>query len=138
MPRGCRPNDTFDTPSIVNTPGISALMRRIASIVAMRVAAQVVVAGRQRERQRVEDQVARVEAVALRREVVDAVRDAHLPLDVARLALLVDEQADDGGAVLAREREHAVEARARRLAVLEVGRVEDGATAERRRPASIT
>ena len=73
---GLSPNDTFDTPSVVYTPGISALMRRIASMVAMRVTAQVVVAGRERERQRVEDQVARVRARSgRRREVVDAVGD---------------------------------------------------------------
>ena len=65
------------------------------------VAAQVVVAGREREGERVEDEVAGLEAVAVDGEVVDAVRDAQLPLDVAGLALLVDEQADDGGAVLA-------------------------------------
>ena len=56
--------------------------------------------------------------------------DPHLPLDVAGLALLVDEQADDGGAVLPGQREHPVEARALGLAVLEVGRVEDGPAAE--------
>ena len=64
------------------------------------VAAEVVVAGRQRERQGVEDQVARLEAVARGGDVVDAMRDPHLPLEVAGLALLVDEQADDRGAVL--------------------------------------
>jgi hypothetical protein len=74
------------------------------------VAAEVVVAGRQRERERIEDEVARLEAVAVDREVVDAVRDAHLPLDVARLALFVDQQADDRGAVLTGELEHLVEA----------------------------
>ena len=40
------------------------------------------------------------------------------------------QQADDGGAVLAGQREHPVEPGARRLAVLEVGRVEDGPAAE--------
>ena len=90
-----------------------------------RVAAQVVVAGRQRERERVEDQVARRQAVALDGDLVDAVGDLHLPLDVAGLAALVDEQADDRRAVLAGERHHPVEAAAGQLAVLEVGRVED-------------
>ena len=59
---GLRPNDTLDTPSTVCTPGISALMRRIASIVAHAVAAQVVVARGQREGERVEDEVARTRA----------------------------------------------------------------------------
>ena len=44
--------------------------------------------------------------------LIDAVRDAHLPLDVAGLALLVDEQADDRGAVLARQLHDPVEAAA--------------------------
>ena len=74
------------------------------------VAAQVLVAGGQREGERVEDEVARFEAVAVDGEVVDAVGDPQLPLDVAGLALLVDEQADDRGAVLLGEREDPVEA----------------------------
>jgi hypothetical protein len=90
-----------------------------------RVAAEVVVAGAERERQRVEDQVGRREAVALGRDLVDAVCDLELPLDVTGLAALVDEQADDGRAVLAGEREHTVHPAARELAVLEVRRVED-------------
>ena len=32
---GLRPNDTFDRPRIVDAPGSSALMRRIASIVSI-------------------------------------------------------------------------------------------------------
>ena len=77
------------------------------------VAAQVVVAGRQRERQGVEDQVARLQPVALGGDLGDAVGDLHLPLDVAGLAALVDEQADHGGPVVAGEREHAVHPAAR-------------------------
>ena len=91
------------------------------------VAAEVLLAGAERERERVEDQVGRRDAVLLGREVVDALGDADLPLDVARLALLVDEQADDGRAVVAGERHHAVDALALVLALLEVGRVEDAA-----------
>ena len=52
-------------------------------------------------------------------------RDAQLPVGGARLALFVDREADDGRAVLAREREHAVHALALALALFEVGRVED-------------
>ena len=77
------------------------------------VAAQVVVARRERERQRVEDQVARLQPVALGGDLGDAVGDLHLPLDVAGLAALVDEQADHGSAVVAGEREHAVQPAAR-------------------------
>ena len=49
----------------------------------------------------------------------------ELPVGGAGLALLVDREADHRRAVLPREREHPVEARARPLAVLEVGRVEE-------------
>ena len=59
-----------------------------------RVLAQVLVAGGQRERQGVEDQVVGRQAVALRGDLVDAVGHLHLPLDVAGLAALVDQQAD--------------------------------------------
>ena len=63
---------------------------------------------------------------------------SELPVGGARLALLVDREADDGGAVLARERHHPVEARAGALAVLEVRRVEDRLAARVLQPASIT
>ena len=56
---------------------------------------------------------------------MDAARHPQLPLDVAGLALLVDAGADHRGAVLAGQPEEPVEPGARRVAVLEVGRVED-------------
>ena len=90
---GFSPKLTFDSPSVVETPGSSALMRRIASMVAMASRRRSSSPVRQREGQRVEDQVLGLQAVALDGQVVDAVRDTHLPLDVAGLALLVDEQA---------------------------------------------
>ena len=89
-----------------------------------RVAAEVVVAGRERERERVEDQVGRFQAVALDGDVVDAARDPQLPVGRARLPFLVDGQADDGGAVFAREPEHPIHPLALVLALLEVGGVE--------------
>ena len=73
------------------------------------VAAEVVVAGRQGERQSIEDEVAGFQAVGLGGDLVDPVCDPHLPLEVARLALLVDEQADDGRAVLPCQLEDPVE-----------------------------
>ena len=54
----------------------------------------------------------------------------QLPLGRAGLALLVDAGAHDGGAVLAGQRQEAVEPGAGRVAVLEVDRVEDGAAAD--------
>ena len=72
------------------------------------VAAQVVVAGGQREGQGVEDEVLRLHAVALGGECEQAVGHPHLPVDVAGLALLVDEQAHHGGAVLPGHAEHPV------------------------------
>ncbi len=89
------------------------------------VAPQVVVAGGQGEREGVEDQVAVRQPVALGGDLGDAVGDLHLPLDVACLTALVDQQADHRRAVVAGEGEHPVHAAAGQLAVLEVGRVED-------------
>ena len=110
---------------MVYTPGSSALMRRMASMVSMpsrRRSSSPVESGKVRASKM---RSGRLEAVALDREVVDAVGDAQLPVDVAGLALLVDEQADDGGAVLLASGTPG-RARAFGLAVLEVGRVEDG------------
>ena len=104
-------------------------MRRIASIVAMasrRRSSSPVERGKV---ERVEDQVARFQSVAVDGQVVDAVGDPHLPLDITGLALLVDEQADHGGAVFAGELHDAVESLTLTVAVLEVGRVEDGPAA---------
>ena len=87
---GLRPNETFDRPSTVCAPGSSALMRRMASMVA--------IASPRRSSPPVDSgnvSASKIrslgfEAVALDGDVVDAVRDPHLPLDVAGLALLVD------------------------------------------------
>ena len=82
------------------------------------------------EGERVEEQVAGLEAVAVDGDVVDGLGGLELPLGRAGLALLVDAGADDGGAVLAGQRQEAVEPGARRVAVLEVDRVEDGPAAD--------
>lgn len=74
------------------------------------VLAQVVVAGGQREGERIEDQVGGLQPVAVDRQVVDAVGDRHLPVDIAGLAFLVDQQADHCGAVLTGQLHHPVEA----------------------------
>ena len=111
-------------------PGISALIRRIASIVSMasrRRSSSPVDSGNV---ERVEDEIGGRQPVALDGDVVDAVGDLHLPLDVAGLAALVDQQADHRRAVLAGQRHHAVEAGVGQLAVLEVGRVEDRPAAD--------
>ena len=94
------------------------------------VFAQVVAAGGQRERQSVEDQVGRGQAVALHCQAVESVGHPHLPLQVPGLAFLIDEQAHHRGAVLAGQRQHPVQARPLALAVFQVGRVEDGSTAD--------
>ena len=54
-----RPNETFETPSDVSTPGSSRLIRRMPSIVSTARVDPLLVAGGERERQRVEDQVLR-------------------------------------------------------------------------------
>ena len=57
-----------------------------------RVAPQILLPAPQRERKHVEQQVARLHPVPPHRQVVDAVRHAQLPVDRARLPLLVDHQ----------------------------------------------
>ena len=94
------------------------------------VAAALLHAGAEREGERVEEQVAGLEAVAVDGDVVDRLGRPQLPLGRAGLALLVDAGAHDGGAVLAGQREEAVEPGAGRVAVLEVDRVEDGPAAD--------
>ena len=97
---GFSPKLTFERPSTVDEPGSSVFTRRIASMVSMPSLAQLLLAGAEREREHVEDQVGRVDAVLLGGERVDALADPQLPVGVARLALLVDREADDAGAVL--------------------------------------
>ena len=63
------------------------------------VLAEVLLAGAEREREGVEDQVAGFEAVVVHRQVVDPLGHPHLPVGRAGLALLVDGEADDGGPV---------------------------------------
>jgi hypothetical protein len=94
-----------------------------------RVSAQIVVAGGERERERVEDQVGRLDAVLVDGEVVDALGDAQLPVGGAGLTFLVDGEADHSRAVLACELEHAVHALTFAFALFEVGGVEDGLAA---------
>ena len=120
----------FDSPSTVQTSGISVLMRRMPSIVSMPslrlssipVASVSVLQSNSRSDG--------LDAVPVDRQVADAAGDLDLPVGGARLTLLVDAHADDRGAVLARERHHAVEPLARLFALFEVGRVEDGLAAD--------
>ena len=87
-----------------------------------RVAAQILLSAAEREGEHVEDEVAGLEAVAVDRDVVDAVRDAQLPVDRPRLALFVDDERDGGGAVPPDQRQEAADLP---LAVLQVDRVDD-------------
>ena len=122
---GLSPNDTFDSPRTVDAPGQLGLDAADRFDRLHRVAAEVVVAGRQRERERVEDEVGGLDPVALLRDVVDALGDAQLPVGGARLTFLVDREADDRRAVLLGEPEHAVHALAFAVTLFEVGGVED-------------
>ncbi len=87
-------------------------------------------AGREGQGERVEDQVVRLEPVAMHGDVVDLAGGAHFPLCRARLPLLVDAGAHHGGPELAGEPQECVEAGARRVAFLEVDRVENGSAPE--------
>ena len=94
------------------------------------VLAEVLVARGEREGEGVEDEVGLLEAVGVHGQVDDAPGHPHLPLDVAGLALLVDQQADHRRAVVTGQGEDPVEPAALGEAVLEVGRVEDGPAAD--------
>ena len=94
------------------------------------VAPRLLLAGGDREGQRVDDDVLDLHA-PVGGEVLDQPGgDAHLPLGRSRLAFLVDAQRDNCRAVLADHGHHPSEARLRTVAVLVVHRVDDGASAE--------
>ena len=111
-------------------PGYFAVICRIASIVSMasrRVSSWPVAIGNVRQ-----STMMSLDAHApLADERVDEARgDAHLALGGAGLAVLVDRQRDDGGAVLLHERHDAAEAAGRAVAVLVVHGVDDRASAD--------
>ena len=90
-----------------------------------RVAPRLLLPGRDREGEAVDDDVVDLHA-PFADEGVDQPRgDAHLVVAGARLALLVDRERDHGRAVLLDERHDAPEAAGRALAVFEVDRVDD-------------
>ena len=95
-----------------------------------RVAAGLLLAGRDREGERVDDDVLDAHPPLVHQGLDEARRDAHLVLGGARLALLVDRERDDRGAVLLDQRHDAPEARGGAVAVLEVHGVDDGAAAD--------
>ncbi len=123
---------------MVKTPGSSALMRRDALEGLDPVAPALLHARRQRQHERVEDEVRRLEPVALHGDVVDGPGGAQLPLGRAGLAFGVDAGAHHGGAVLPGQGEEPVEPGAGIVALLEVDRVEDGPAADPLRAASTT
>ena len=92
-----------------------------------RVAAQVVRAAPEREREAVEDEVLRLEPELVDGDAGDPLAHADLPVGGARLTLLVDGEHDDRRAVALRERQQHV---GLVPPVLEVHRVDDRTPAE--------
>ena len=86
------------------------------------------IAGRERERQIVVDQVLRREAVFIDDDIVDLLRDLELALARLRHADRIDRQRDERSAVFLRERHDAIDALA---AVLHVDGVDDRAARNR-------
>src|SRR5258708_533053 len=84
--------------------------------------AQVRLAGRDWENQRVEEEVARWDAVFLRADVVDALGDAELPVGGGRLAFLVDGQGDERRAIAFGQRYDCLDFLA---ALFQIDRVDD-------------
>ena len=89
------------------------------------IATKIGVSGGEWEGEWVEDEVAGGQSVSLRCDLVQSMGDLHLPLHVACLPTLVDEQADHRCAVVASKREDAVHSTAGFFAVLQVGAVQD-------------
>ncbi len=94
------------------------------------VAAGLLLAGGDRERQAVHEDVARGDPVVVAQVGDEPVGHAHLPVGRARLALLVDRQGHDRGAVLLDERHDPGEPRPGAVTVLVVDRVDHGSAAE--------
>ena len=124
---GERPNETFDTPSVVPQPGTRGLDPFDRLEGRHRVAAQVLLPGPEREGEAVEDQVLRLEPEVVDGDAGDPLAHLDLPVGGAGLSLLVDGEHHDRGAVALRQRQQHVGLGA---AVLEVDRVDDGAAAE--------
>ena len=93
----------LESPRMVRTPGSSALIRRIASMVSMPSRRDSTIPVESGRAKRVDEDVLGVEAVARDGEVGDGARGADLPLGRARLSLFVDAGRDDGGAELGGE-----------------------------------
>ncbi len=95
-----------------------------------RVAAHLLLPGGDREGQGVDDDVGLAHAVVGREVLDEPLGDPDLPFRGAGLALLVDAERHDGGAVLVDQLHRALVARPGPVAVLEVHRVDDAAPAE--------
>ena len=121
------PKETFETPSEVLTPGISALTRRMPSIVSTALGPPLLVAGGEREREAVEDQRSGSRPCSSQHSSRDPLGDLELALGGLGHPDLVDRQRDQGGAVRLGERDDAVELVA---AGLEVDRVDDRAAGD--------
>ena len=121
------PKETLETPSEVLHAGQLGLDQADALDRLDRGRLPLVVAGGQREGERVEDQQLGVEAVLVADELVDALRDLELALARLGHADLVDRQRDQRGAVRHGDRDDAVELVA---AGLEVDRVDDRAAGD--------
>jgi len=89
-----------------------------------RVAAGLLLAGGDGEREAVHDDVADTEAPTGRQVVDEPRRDPYLPLCRPGLALFVDAERDHGGAVLSHQLHHLVVAGGGTVTVLEVHRVD--------------
>ena len=128
------PNDTFEMPSVVCTPGVPALELADRLDRLQRVAADLLLPGGDREGEGVDDDVLDVHAVVRGQVADEPVRDPDLPLGGAGLALLVDAQRDDRRTVLADQRHRPLEARAGAVAVFVVHRVDDRPAAQALQP----
>ena len=97
------------------------------------IAAQVIVARRKREGERIKNKIAGFQTVAIYGEIVNAVGNSQLPFDVACLTFFIDEKTDHRSAVFGSELHNPIKAAAFGIAVFEVGGVEYGAPTKPRK-----
>ncbi|MPM70817.1 hypothetical protein SDC9_117778 [bioreactor metagenome] len=90
------------------------------------VAPGLLLTGGDGEGEAVDKDVALIDAPVVGERSYEPLGDLHLPFGGAGLALLVDGQRHDRGAVLLDQRHHPLEAGVRAVAVFEVDRVDDG------------
>ncbi|CAB4617737.1 unannotated protein [freshwater metagenome] len=89
---------------------------------------QIFVTGSDGECECVKDEIAVREAVALCRNLCEAMCHFHLPFNITGLAALINQKTNDCSSVIASQGEDAIKTASWLFAIFQVGRVQDAAT----------